>query len=104
MDATPCGPGTARMTWLIYILRCNDGTLYTGITNDLAARLHAHHAGKGAAYTRGRGPFEVVYTEPAKTRAHAQRREDAIKRLPRAAKIRLADGNGGLRTHRIRPT
>ena len=50
-------------TWIVYILRCKDDTLYTGITDDLARRMAAHNSGKGAKYTRGRGPVEVVYTE-----------------------------------------
>ena len=52
------------MSYTLYILRCGDGTLYTGITNDLPRRLYAHRAGTGAKYTRGRGPLSLVYTEP----------------------------------------
>ena len=51
------------MSWQLYILRCGDGTLYTGITDDLPRRLKAHRSGKGAKYTRGRGPLELVYRE-----------------------------------------
>ncbi len=72
--------------WHVYILRCGDGSLYTGISPDVEARLQAHHAGKGARYTRGRGPFELVYQEPAGTQAEATRRERAIKRLTRQKK------------------
>lgn len=75
--------------WLVYILRCADDTLYTGITNDLVARLKAHHAGRGAKYVRGRLPARVVYTEYAVDRASASQRERAIKRLNAAAKRRL---------------
>ena len=51
------------MAWYVYILRCGDGTLYTGMTDDVQRRLDAHRAGKGAKYTRGRGPLELAYTE-----------------------------------------
>lgn len=79
-------------TWYVYILRCSDGSLYTGISPDVEARLQAHHAGKGARYTRGRGPFELVYQEPAGTQAEATRRERAIKRLTRDKKQDLIQG------------
>ena len=79
-------------TWYVYILRCGDGSLYTGITPDVEARLRAHHAGKGARYTRGRGPFELLYQEPAGTQADATRRERAIKRLTRDKKQVLIKG------------
>ncbi|HET7790972.1 MAG TPA: GIY-YIG nuclease family protein [Gemmatimonadales bacterium] len=77
------------MAWTVYILRCADDSLYTGITNDLARRLARHRAGKGAAYTRGRRPLRVIYTERRRTRSAALRREAAIKRLSRPAKLRL---------------
>ncbi len=79
-------------TWFVYILHCGDGSLYTGISPDVEARLKAHHAGKGARYTRGRGPFELVYQEPAGTQAEATRRERAIKRLTRDKKQELILG------------
>ena len=69
--------------WFLYILRCGDGTLYTGITTDVAARFAQHQAGKGAKYTRGRGPLEVVYTEECGDHSAALKRELAIKALPR---------------------
>lgn len=75
--------------WTIYILECGDGTLYTGITNRLAERLAAHESGAGARYTRGRGPFRLVYEEAASDRAAASRRELAIKKLTLPAKRRL---------------
>ena len=78
-------------TWFVYILRCGDGSLYTGISPDVEARLQAHHEGKGARYTRGRGPFALVYREPAGTQAEATRRERAIKRLTREKKEALFD-------------
>ena len=70
------------MLWYVYILRCGDGTLYTGITDDIPRRLAAHRAGKGAKYTRGRGSLELVYQEQAPDKSAALRREAAIKRLP----------------------
>jgi putative endonuclease len=73
----------------VYILRCGDGTLYTGIALDVLARLAQHQAGKGARYTRGRGPVELAYQEPASSRSAASRREVAIKRLTRAEKLQL---------------
>jgi predicted GIY-YIG superfamily endonuclease len=82
------------MGWCVYILRCGDGTLYTGVTNDLPARLAQHQSGKGARYTRGRGPLEVAYSEPCEGRGAALRREAAIKRLSRAMKQRLCEGAG----------
>ena len=78
--------------WWVYILRCGDGTLYTGMTDDPERRLAAHR-GHGAKYTRGRGPLELVYSEACGTRGDALRREAAIKRLPRAKKLRLIEKN-----------
>ena len=75
--------------WYVYLLRCADGTLYTGITNDVGRRVDAHNQGRGARYTRGRLPVELVYREAAGSRAAATRREAAVKRLSRAAKLRL---------------
>ena len=75
--------------WLVYIVRCRDGTLYTGVTNALARRLGEHNAGRGARYTRGRGPVVLAFVEEQATRGQAQRREAALKRLRRAAKERL---------------
>ena len=77
------------MIWRVYILRCGDGSLYTGITNDLPRRLAAHRAGKASRYTRARLPVEVVYEEPCADRSSATQREVAIKRLPRPAKLAL---------------
>jgi putative endonuclease len=72
------------------MIQCRDGSLYTGMTNDLPRRLAAHGAGKGGAYTRSRLPVRLVYTERRRSRGAALRREAAIKRLPRAAKLALA--------------
>lgn len=73
----------------VYILRCADGSLYTGWTNDLPRRLAAHQAGRGAKYTRAHLPVELVYTECFATRTEAMRREAAIKQLTRSQKLRL---------------
>ena len=75
--------------WSVYILRCADNTLYTGVATDLDARLAVHNAGKGAKYTRGRLPVKLVYREAVRGRSAALKREHAIKRLPRTAKRRL---------------
>ncbi len=78
------------MAAFVYMLRCKDGSLYTGWTNDLAHRLAMHCSGRGAKYTRGRGPLELVYTEELADRESALRRECAIKAMPRAEKLLLA--------------
>ena len=78
------------MAWGVYLLRCGDGTLYTGITDDLPRRLAAHRSGKAARYARGRGPLEVVYWEAQPDRSAASKREWAIKQLSRAEKEALA--------------
>ena len=75
--------------WYLYILRCKDDSLYTGITTDVEKRLEAHRAGKGAKYTRGRGPLELVYKEECGDHSDALRREAEIKRLPREEKLKL---------------
>lgn len=77
------------MPWFVYILRCRDGTLYTGVTDNVQKRFAAHCAGKGAKYTRGRGPLELVYTEETEDKPAALRREYAIKRMKRAEKLEL---------------
>jgi putative endonuclease len=76
--------------WHIYLLRCGDGSFYTGIARDVEARFAQHAAGTGARYTRGRGPLVLVYIEPAEDRGAALRREAAIRRLGRAGKEALA--------------
>ena len=77
------------MNWIVYILRCADETLYTGITNDLERRMAEHEAGQGAKYTKGRGPFKLVYQEICQDRGVASRREIEIKSLDRKAKLSL---------------
>ena len=75
--------------WYLYILRCGDGTLYTGITTDIQRRLEAHRCGKGAKYTRGREPLELAYQEACSTHSEALKREAAVKRLSRTEKEQL---------------
>ena len=76
-------------TWKLYILRCGDGTLYTGITTDVAKRLEVHRSGKGAKYTRSRGPLELVYEEECGDHSAALKRELGIKNLSREEKMKL---------------
>lgn len=75
--------------WSVYIVRCCDDTLYTGIAKDVDERLKKHNSGKGAAYTRARGPVSLLYHEEGLTRSEALVREAAIKRLPRDKKETL---------------
>jgi uncharacterized protein (TIGR02453 family) len=81
------------MPWFVYVARCGDGTLYTGVTTDPAARERAHNAGRGAAYTRSRLPVSLVHLEPAAGRGAALRRELAIKRLTRKEKQAMVAGD-----------
>ena len=75
--------------WYLYILRCGDGTLYTGITTDVQARFEAHQCGKGAKYTRGRSPLELVDREECESHSDALKRELAVKAMPREEKQQL---------------
>ena len=77
------------MPWTVYLLRCRDGSLYTGITNDLPQRVASHQSGKGSAYTRSRRPVALAYHEVARDRGSALKREAAIRRLSRAEKLAL---------------
>ncbi len=77
------------MTWIVYILECSDKSLYTGITNDLERRLEEHNTGKGAKYTKHRGPLRVRYAESQDTKSAALTREAAIKSLARSEKLAL---------------
>jgi putative endonuclease len=79
--------------WYVYILKCNDGTLYTGITNNLDKRVSSHNKGTGAKYTKTRLPVEVVYHEEATDRSEASKREYQIKKLSRLAKENLIMSN-----------
>ncbi|MFQ8688876.1 MAG: GIY-YIG nuclease family protein [Blautia sp.] len=74
-----------------YIVRCSDGTFYTGWTTDLLKRLNAHNSGKGAKYTRSRTPVSLVYYEAFQTREEAMRREYSIKQLSRKDKLALME-------------
>lgn len=78
--------------WFVYLLRCADGTLYTGVTTDLARRLDEHNGDnhRGARYTRSRRPVELLHSEPAMSRSEACRREAAIRKMKRSAKLALA--------------
>lgn len=92
------------MAWYVYIVECRDGTLYTGVTNDLEARLVAHNAGTGARYTRSRRPVRLRWCHRTRGRSAALRKEHAIKKLPRHEKDCLIAGgirsSGGRRPHR----
>lgn len=98
MAAAPDTPGNPDTTspdgdYHLYILRCADGSLYTGIALDVEARLRDHEGNRaGAKYLRGRQPFEKVFECPAGDRSRAQHLEHRIKRLPRREKLRLIDG------------
>lgn len=75
--------------WFVYMLRCGDGSFYTGIAVDVQHRLQMHRSGKGAKYTRGRRPLEIVYQEMCESHSHALKREIAIKALSREEKMAL---------------
>ncbi len=77
--------------WCVYILLCADGTLYTGITNDIDRRVKAHSEGQGARYTRSRRPVDLVYQESAESRSKATIREAAIKRMSRKKKVEMIE-------------
>lgn len=82
------------MDWQVYIIRCSDASLYTGITRDIRQRFAAHGGKRGARYFRGRSPEAVVYLEEGHTRSSASRREAAIKKLPRQRKLELIAARG----------
>ena len=94
MYVSPAGKSMVNVCkfWFVYLLRCADGTFYTGITTDPARRLAEHNGAgkKGARYTRARQPVTLVWSEPAADRAGAARREYVVRKLPRADKERLA--------------
>lgn len=83
-------------TWHLYLIRCADGTLYTGITTDVARRLDTHARNRGARRLRGRGPLELVFSHAIGDRAEASRAEYRVKRLSRADKERLISGEAPL--------
>jgi len=75
--------------WFVYILKCSDNTLYTGITNDLTKRLSCHNEGKASKYTRSRLPVVMMYNEESLDRSEASKREFAIKKMTRGNKLKL---------------
>jgi putative endonuclease len=75
--------------YFVYILECRDGTLYTGWTTDICTRVMLHNTGKGAKYTRGRGPFKIAYLVECRTKSAAMRREVRIKKMSRIQKLKL---------------
>lgn len=81
------------MSWFVYILRCADGSLYTGVSKDIDKRLEQHNAGKGAKYTRSRVPVTLFYQESCEDRSGALRREAGIRRLTRRQKLALRGGS-----------
>ena len=81
------------MNWVVYILKCGDGSLYTGITSNIEARMLAHENGKGAKYTKGRGPFFLAYKEVCSNRSEATKREMDIKKLSQQEKFKLMSPN-----------
>ena len=78
-----------QTSWAVYIVRCSDGSLYTGISNNVPRRISAHNTGKGAKYTAQRRPVTLMYSEPSKNRSTATKREREIKRFSRAQKLAL---------------
>jgi putative endonuclease len=82
---------TTADVWFVYMARCADGTLYTGVARDVAARIAAHDAGRGARYTRGRGPLTLCAARRCASKGEALQLEHAVKQLPRAAKERLTN-------------
>ncbi|WP_408955272.1 GIY-YIG nuclease family protein [Natroniella sp. ANB-PHB2] len=80
------------MEHYVYIVQCSDDTLYTGYTTDVKRRIKEHNQGRGAKYTRGRGPVRLCHTEEYTTRSQAQRREYVIKQLTRQQKLKLIKG------------
>jgi len=83
------------MGWYVYIVECSDGTLYTGITNDITRRLKQHNSGKGAKYTRYRHPVQLRALFDAESRSSASKEEYRIKQLTRAEKMKLYDNKNG---------
>ena len=79
------------MKWCVYILKCSDGSLYTGISNSLSERIVTHNSGKGAKYTKSRLPVTLVYEEHTHDKSRSLRREIEIKKLTRSKKIEIID-------------
>ena len=83
--------------WSVYIIQCADKSLYTGITNNLSNRLIKHESGTGAKYTKGRGPFKLVYQEIFENRSLSTKREAEIKKLNKHKKKKLIEKSGTLK-------
>jgi len=83
----------ALAEWFIYLIRCNNGHLYTGISTDVARRFGAHQAGKGAKYLRGKGPLELVYQKKIGTHSEALKAEIAIKNMTKPDKEKIIDNH-----------
>ena len=79
--------------WTVYIIRCNDNSLYIGITNNLKKRIESHQKGTGAKYTRGKGPFKLLHTENYPNRSQASQREFNLKKLTLKNKLDLIENN-----------
>ena len=92
MQARPPTGGQGKKEWSVYVLRCGDRSLYTGVAKDVFSRLSTHQSGKGAAYTRTHLPVTLIYQENGFTRSAALIREAAIKSLPRPRKEKLIAG------------
>lgn len=92
------GQSFVATSWTVYLVRCRDGSLYTGITTDLVRRLAAHNAGTASRYTRSRLPVKLVHEEPGFTHSSALKREAAIKRLSRPKKLELSAKKPAART------
>jgi putative endonuclease len=88
----PAAPAADRANWSLYILKCSDGTFYTGVTNDIDRRFRAHQEGKASRFTRTRRPVALVHQEPCGTRSQALTRECAVKSLSRQKKEDLVAG------------
>lgn len=86
-----CGGFFMENSHSVYILECGDGSLYTGYTNNLSKRMKLHEEGKGAKYTRGRGPLSLAFYKPFETKEEAMREEYRIKKLPRREKEKLVN-------------
>ncbi|NNJ94492.1 MAG: GIY-YIG nuclease family protein [Halobacteria archaeon] len=96
VEIVAAGDRLADADWQVYIIRCTDNSLYTGITLDIDRRIAQHGSARGAKYFRGKRPVEVVFLEGGHTRSSASRREATIKKLRRAAKLRLIETSGGM--------
>lgn len=96
MPSAPATRAVPVQTWFVYVARCADGSLYTGVARDVRARIALHDAGRGAKYTRGRGPLVVCATRRCRTKGAALRLEHAVKRLSRDAKEALVRRPRGL--------